>query len=190
MAGITVNVNVDRALKRLGATTAEARKAVVRALNKTVITARAKAATEIRRAGFKVGTPAIKKHLRIIRANNAMDPVVVAIRSIGRELPLSSFDVKPRPSKRGNGFRRPAGGLHATVLGVTYGDNSGFYARMPSGHVGVFKRVGMPRIPINELKGPAIPDGLANEAIIAAAKAAFDARFGGVLEHELEFVVK
>jgi hypothetical protein len=187
--GFTFKVDVERALKRLGATTAEAKKAVVRALNKTIVTARATAATKIRTSGFKVGTSTIKKHLRIVRASGADQPIMVAIRSIGSPLPLASFDVRPRPSRSGNGFRRPAGGVFATVLGKQYGGTDFFYARMPSGHIGVFKRDGRPRLPINEQRGPAIPDGLANDAIISASKAAFDARFAGVLEHELEFVV-
>jgi hypothetical protein len=189
MAGLTVKIDVDRALKRIGATKAQARKAIVRSLNKTIITARATAATRIKAAGFKVGTPVIKKYLRIVKASDNGEQLVVAIRSIGKPLPLSSFDVKPRPARRGNGFNRPSGGLHATVLGTAYGSNDAFYARMPSGHVGVFHRTGNLRIPIVELRGPAIPDGLANDAIIAATRTAFDQRFAVVLKHELEFVV-
>lgn len=62
--------------------------------------------------------------------------------------------IELRPSPRGLTKRRPIGG-------VRYGRArkllpSAFIARLKSGHVGVFKRVGKPRLPIVELQGPSV----------------------------------
>lgn len=189
MAGVTINVDVNRALQRIGATRDQARQALIRALNKTITSARVKTVAAIKDAGFKVSTPELKKHLRIYRASSVGDEIVVAIRSISRPLALAKFEVLPKKRRRGQGFVRPSGGLWATVMGQRYGAKDAFFAQMPSGHIGVFRRTTAARLPIVEVTGPTIPEGLANEAVLSTTKAAFDARFSQVLEHELEFVV-
>jgi len=183
MAGISFNIKIDKGLKRLSESSAKAKRALSRALNGAAITARAEAARQISVKGFRFKVSTIKDAMKIKRALD--ESLKVSIASHGGPIPLIKFDVFPKPVARGLGFARPAVGIYATIIGKSYGDRKAFYARMSSGRTGVFKRVGLQRLPIKQQFGPAMPDALSS--VSAATRAVFDARFDVVLKQQLKY---
>jgi hypothetical protein len=93
----------------------------------------------------------IRRNLSLFKASAEKPRAELRARSTKRErIPI--FELGPRP--RSVTRRRPAGG-------VRYGPAQklipgSFIARMKSGHVGVFKRLGQARRPIIELFGPSV----------------------------------
>ena len=183
MGGMSFNVNIAPGMKRLSTTSDKAKRAITRALNGAAVTARADAARQIHVAGFRFKVSTIKDALKIRKA--LYERLDVTISSHGSPIPLIKFDVFPKPTPRGRGFARPAVGIYATVLGKTYGNQHAFYARMGSGRSGVFNRVGLSRLPIKQLVGPAMPDAL--NRVSGSTRAVFDARFDVVLKQALKF---
>jgi hypothetical protein len=95
----------------------------------------------------------------------------------GRRIPL--IDFRARQTRTGVSYRLPGG--RNTVPG-------GFIQTMRSGHRGVFKRRGRPRLPIDELFGPSLPH-------IVRRRGLFDPRrYEAVLrrrfEHHLTFLAE
>jgi len=93
----------------------------------------------------------IRRNITLKRATGANPQArLVAFSSKKDRIPI--YEMKPKPKSVTR--RRPEGG-------VRYGANSkllpgSFIARVRSGHIGVFKRSGKPRLPIQELFGPSV----------------------------------
>ena len=185
MAGLSINLDIDPGLKRLRETTPKAQRALARALNTSAITTRAEASRRIHAQGFRFKVSTIKDALKIKKASATGATLNVSIDARGYPNALIKFDVFPKPSPKGRGFARPAVGIWATVLGKTYGAGKAFYARMPSGHVGVFLRHGPTSLPINAVLGPALPDAL--EFVGFDMQQVFADRFDVVLKQQLKY---
>lgn len=97
------------------------------------------------RKEVNVKSSALKKQIWIRRAKPAN--LVSTINISGRHLSLISMGA--RQNRRGVTVRRLKTGGR-TVL------KSAFVATMPSGHVGVFRRKGKARLPIQEQFGPSV----------------------------------
>ena len=188
METITVNVkhNVSQLLMELEAASREMRDtAVVRALNKTADQVKVQASREVRDAGYALKMADIKGALRVRRANQGN--LRASVIASGRPIPLIKY------------------GARQTAKGVTVNVKSGrklipgaFIATMPSGHRGVFVRepggkhkkvskagkVAWHQLPIRELYGPSIPDGLANKAVQQSLQRFIADRFPKLLTHE------
>jgi hypothetical protein len=108
----------------------------------------------------------IRKNLSVWHATaDKPEAKLIAFSSKQDRIPI--FEMRPRP--RAVTKRRPQGG-------VRYGPNQtlipgSFVARMPSGHVGVFKRISQARNPIVELKGPSVALVFAHRKIQAKLSA-------------------
>ena len=190
MPGMTFNIDIAQGLKKLRNTTPGAKRALVRAVNGGLLTARAQAAREIAKQGYRFKVSTIKSFLKLEKATMTGDEIVGSIRAVGRPIPLIKFDVQPAPVRRGAGFARPAVGIYATVNGREFGDRHAFYARVNTGkgeHVGVFVRTGVSRLPIKQLYGPTLPDALSASAVYVPARTYFDDRFAVVLQQQLKF---
>lgn len=190
MPGMTFNIDIAQGLKKLRNTTPGAKRALVRAVNGGLLTARAQAAREIAKQGYRFKVSTIKSFLKLEKATMTGDEIVGSIRAVGRPIPLIKFDVQPAPVRRGDGFARPAVGIYATVNGREFGDRHAFYARVNTGkgeHVGVFVRTGVSRLPIKQLYGPTLPDALSASAVYVPARTYFDDRFAVVLQQQLKF---
>jgi hypothetical protein len=161
MAGFTIKLDtlgLDDAIQNLGKEEIRAR---VRALNRTIATAN----TEARRAiaeDTSLPQNVIAKSLAIRRAT--FDRPEAVLEATGRRIPLYEFTrqrkLRGRPTGRG------------AIPGA-------FIARMKSGHIGIFRRVGKsrsrrglpspaPGLPITELFGPSLPRVFTNEKIMGA----------------------
>jgi hypothetical protein len=97
-----------------------------------------------------ISSSAVRKEVQITKATP--NSLVSRITIKGRRLPLIAFSARgPEPSRgrgRGVSYRLPTGRGRIS---------DAFIATMPTGHRGVFKRTGKPRLPIQQLYGPSLP---------------------------------
>ncbi len=140
------------------------RKATARALNRTAVSCRAELARMITKE-YRLTQKAVKKELWISRARE--NRLEAAIRGEGSPgIPLKEFAPTPKrvPSTRrtGRGNYTPKVGIKVMIhRGKRKVVRGAFLARMPSGHIGVFRRTGdnrwgvrSRRQVIEELYGP------------------------------------
>ena len=192
MDPITVNVrhNANQVVIDLLAAAADMRNlATVRALNKTVDSVVVAAARAVRDAGYNLKIAAIKKTIKKRYANqgNLRASVVAS----GRPIPLLQY-----------GARQTGKGVTVNVLKGRRLIAGAFIATMPSGHQGVYVRdpggkhvkvnrsgkVSWHQLPIRELFGPSIPDGMANKAVQDSLQQLIADRFPKLLERESNYL--
>lgn len=157
-------------------------RAINRAINKTLITARAEAARAVAAdTGLRVSV--VKDAMKI--ANSNFSTLTGGVLVTGKRIPLIEFHgTGPEPS-RGRGrvtYRMGAGG--STTV------KSAFIATMRSGHRGIFKRTAKRRLPITELFGPSLPKVAANAAVVAAVKSVTEDALQKNLDHEVAFLIE
>ena len=171
-------LGLDDAIQNIGKQNVRAQ---VRALNRTIMTAQ----TEARRAiaqDTSLPQNVVGKSLAVQRATFGRPEATLA--ATGRRIPLYDFTrqrkLKGRPTGRG------------AIPG-------GFIARMKSGHVGIFKRVGKarsrkglpspsPALPITELFGPSLPFVFTNQKIMSALLTNAKANLEKNYRHEVKFL--
>lgn len=124
----------------------------------------------------------IRKDLTITKA----DPGHLQISLLGgiRPLALPKFQVRATRPK-------PIQGTVSVKVRVKKGGalkpiQTAFQATMRSGHVGIFRRVGRPRLPILELKGPSVKAMASNEKVIGRIRARADREFEPEFKRNLE----
>lgn len=127
----------------------------------------------------------VKKHgnIRVIKSNAAK--MELLLHSKGRNIPLIRFKTKPskppaRPPKVLTASVKKSGGK--PIPGA-------FVAGMRSGHVGVFRRHGMNRLPIQELYGPAVPVMMSEESVVEHLQNEAHIRMQKRLDHEVNRVL-
>ncbi len=192
MAGVSVTVtsNVRSVVMDMRVGSSEMAPAVVRALNKMAAQVKVQSAREIRGVGYNLKISVIKKAIDVRRAGlgNLKSSVVAK----GRPIPLMNY-----------GARQTAKGVSVQVLKGRKVINEAFIATMGNGHKGVFVRAGAGHkkvmkngkaswhgLPIRELFGPGVPDGLANKAVQDVLQRFVDDKFPGILEHEHQWLAK
>lgn len=151
-------------------------RAAAAALNKVAATVRTVAKRDIaRQTGLRSGV--VLAGLAIERAGP--DRLLAAVVATGRPVPLIGFAA-----------RQTRAGVTAHAWGGRKLYPGAFIATMPTGHVGVFRRLGdrrgaprpakggktpgriiRPELPIKQLWGPSIPGGLRDAAVQAALRA-------------------
>lgn len=176
---IAVHVD-DVQFRRFEAILKDAPKKAIVALQRAVNRAATKAATESKRVisrelGIKqsdltkphrFGSPSkfqsTGKAIDTIKAGK--DKLEAKVRIAGRRIPVVYFKPNPRdarrPVKGGVQFKIGAHGVTRVknaFVGRARSGSSQSAAEGTSGHVGVWKRVGKSRLPIQELLGPSIP---------------------------------
>ncbi len=140
------------------------KRATAHAVNRTANSVRSLAAKMIS-ADYKVTQRDIKKELKIHKAHFTW-PIATIVGSGSPGIPLYEFSPSPKgaPSTRRlkSGGYRPKVGISVEVTrGKRKTARGAFVAKMPSGHVGVFRRArngrwgrGSRRVVIEELYGP------------------------------------
>jgi len=125
--------------------------------------------------------------LQTIKVTKADGPgLTYLLRSRGPSIPLIRFRTtpsKPQPKKarvlraavKKEGGKKPIPGA--------------FVAQMDSGHIGVFRRVGRKRLPIEQLYGPAIPVMLSEPGIAEHLQEEAHRRMVARLDHEVNRVL-
>jgi hypothetical protein len=131
----------------------------------------------MRDAGYNLKVSDIKRSLTINRASSGnLNAKVI---ESGRPIPLIKYDA-----------RQVSSGVSIDVLNGRKDIANAFIATMPSGHKGVFIRVGKTHekvtkrarvtwngLSIKELFGPSVPNGLANEAVQGALQELLEQKF-------------
>jgi hypothetical protein len=183
-----ISINVQSNFKQVAVKMFELRrdvleKAKIRALNKVAAQAKVAASKEIRAAGYNMKAADIKQRITIKRAVSG-DPVVV-IKCSGRPIPLVQFSARPTRA-----------GVSVNVKNGRKLIKGAFIATMPTGHQGVYVRVGKQHkkingqwhgLPIKELFGPSVPAAFGNEVVQSALVRLVRDKFTSILEHEIKF---
>lgn len=173
-----IQFNADAALQTLRQYPGRTQRATMRALNRALTSGRATLARLVATdMGLKVGD--VKEAIKVRQATATQ--LEIRLAASLKRIPLSAFNARgPMPSRgkgRGVTYRIGSGGRGRL--------ESAFLARLSSGHLGVFKRVGTARLPIVELHGPSI--GHVFDKHRAAGIAQMREVFETNLAHELKF---
>lgn len=184
MFTVGVRSNAKQVAASFEASGRQADKALEAALNRAAELVNAAAPGEIRKAGYGFPVGEIPRALRIERAGPGR--LVARVIATGRPIALIKFNARASSS-----------GVSVEVLNGRKTIPGAFIARMPSGHEGVFVRDGRrqhpPRnrlhkwadLPVRELFGPSVPNGLANAKVQAALRRLVEQRFPGLFNEAL-----
>ena len=187
---VTVTSNVRSVVMDLRAGASEMAPAVARALNKTADQVKVQGSRAIRDAGYNLKAKDIKSGIDVRRAS--LGNLRASVVAKGRPIPLIAY-----------GARQTSKGVTVSVLKGRKLIAHAFIATMANGHKGVFIRQGAGHkkiirngkaswhgLPIKELFGPGIPDGLANKAVQVVLQRYIDEKFPDILEHESAWLAK
>ncbi len=153
-------------------------RAMASAINRAAQSGRTEAVKKVRER-YIVKASTVREPLKIERASSSSP--IATLRAAGSVIPLSKFKI--RPSKPTPGKLTP---VSATVIKGKGGTISkAFVARMPAGHVGVYRRKGRPRLPIMELYGPSAPQMIGNEEVMRALEEKAQQTLDERMEHEI-----
>ncbi len=192
MATVTLQTNAPKLVLELRLAEAEVRNAAMpRALNRMIDQVRTATAKEIARAGYKLKASVIKSGLRVERATAANPRAAIVAR--GRPIPLIEYSA-----------RQTTGGVSVAVLNGRRVVKGTFIATMPTGHRGVYQRekggihkkvkangrTSWHALPITELFGPKLPDGMANVKVQEALQRLVIEKFPAIFEHEVAWLRK
>jgi hypothetical protein len=135
-----------------------AKRAAANAINRASESARTEAARKVREL-YYIKQSDVTSTIKLYRATpEDLSSVVV---SRGNLLALSKFRVtpsQPQPNRRRPIIVRVKRGSGGIITGA-------FVARMSSGHIGVFNRIGKTRLPIIQRYGPSVPQMLGNPSV-------------------------
>lgn len=148
--------------------------AIARALNRARTAARTVQVREMSR-DMGISQSAIKKEVR--ETNATPTKLFCRIEVTGARIPLYQF--KARQTKRGVSYKLPGGAGKI---------DSAFIATMRSGHMGVFKRKGARRLPIQELYGPSLPRVFEKVRPLGLARG--EEALATNLQHEFKFAMQ
>lgn len=185
---LDVKGSMDRVIADLGQRKRETIDiAVPRALNKMGDQVKTGSARAMRDAGYNLKVSDIKKGLTVTRATSSR--LQVTVRASGRPIPLIAYGARGPTAK----------GVSVSVLHGRKIIAGAFIATMPSGHKGVFIRVGKGHkkvhrrgrtvwsgLPIKQLFGPSVPDGLANKAVQDQLQRLVEEKFPEILRQQFK----
>lgn len=189
---VSVKSNSDSFIAQLVADERQMRDtAMVRALNKTADQVKVQAARAVRDAGYGIKIADIKRGISVRYAKAGEMRALVVVN--GRPIPLIQYSA-----------RQTAKGVSVSVKAGRKLISGAFIATMPSGHKGVFVRQpdarhrkvanankpGWHALPIRELFGPSVPDGMANDKVQAALQQFISDRFPKLLDHESQWLAR
>jgi len=178
MIEVVVDKRQTRRLQRmLRAIPGGWRKAAGRAINKIGVKARKQVLQMVTREVAVKQKDLRQNNVRLTRASR--DRLYAVLSITGRRIPLMDFGA--RQVKRGVTYRISRSGGRKRIANA-------FVKTMPSGHEGVFKRLGQPRLPIRELMGPSVPAVVRNVQSFATGR--FQDLMAGYLGKELQTQVE
>ncbi|GAV24804.1 hypothetical protein ciss_07370 [Carboxydothermus islandicus] len=159
-------------------------KAVAAALNRAAEGARTVAIKKVRER-YYIKAKDVRDTIEIKKATIS-NPVAL-IRASGSPIALSKFRITPSapPAKR---RKKPI--IARVVRGEGGPIKGAFVARMQSGHIGVFRRIGKERLPITELYGPSVPQMLGHETVTEYVEQIARERLESRLEHEINRILR
>jgi len=174
---------IRRAQSYLGHIPGAVPRALVGAINRAAESTRTEASRKVREI-YYVKHKDIISTIKIKKASP--ENLMATVTSSGNLLPLAKFRVTPqRPQPRRKSpvvIRVKRGAEGGSVKNV-------FVARMRSGHIGVFGRVGKSRLPIQEKYGPSIPQMLGNPTVSVWIEEKAVERLEQRLDHEISRIL-
>jgi len=172
----------DRAVRLLAHLPGAAQQAMARAMNRALLGART-AATKQTRAQYRIKASAIKATMRLERATRTR--LQASVVSRGKRISLFAFGTKPnQPGTGGPG--KPQLRVGVKRAGGRKPVRSAFVAR--AGWVA--RRKGKKRFPLESLFGPAVPQMLGNEEVLAEVEAVAQQRLDARLDHEIDWALQ
>ncbi|MCZ8520130.1 MULTISPECIES: phage tail protein [Paenibacillus] len=169
-------------LKRAGKTMADVERAMPKlysaALNRTIQGMRTEAGRKVRET-YDVKLSDVRPTLSIKRASPG--DLVAILDSRGPNTPLIRFKTTPRKPPK----RQPKV-LKASVKRSGGKPIPGAFVTQVGGHIGVLKRKGKARLPIEELFGPPVPVMLREPGVKEHLEAEAERRMSQRLQHELK----
>jgi hypothetical protein len=163
--------SIHQITETIAATESHLITAAYRALNKTALWLKTQSVREIS-SQKRIQQKLIRERLRIVKANrNSLKSLVIA----------SLYGIKA--SKLGR--------MHQTSKGAKAGNyefSGAFIAKMPMGHIGIYKRKTKRRLPIKELTVPLEP--VASNIIKAFVDTDAAKKFNEYFRHELKFILR
>lgn len=195
---ITVTPDISSLRRALNGLGADAVRAEVRALNRTIESVKVQASRALA-DDTGLTRRAVDRSLSVSRASFSAPEATLTV--TGQRIPLIEFGA--RQTRRGVTYRMPARGRSLIP--------SAFIGRMRSGHVGVFRRESaqgplrprrkrggrrapaagvlmVGRLPIQERFGPSLPRVFVQDKIRAALEQHARATFDKTLAHEIQFI--
>lgn len=175
---VAMRSNVRPVLKKLEQAQAQLPTAVNRALLRVRDGMKTEAYRKLRQH-YTMKTAQIEKYgaLKPIRSANLQ----VGLRSTGATLALSRF----RSNHQDLSAKRPQMFKVSVKKGRLKPLPGAFIAQMKSGHMGVFKREGRKRLPIEQKFGPAVPIMLSQEVVVKHVIKQVEQRTEKRLTHEI-----
>ncbi len=171
MFNIKTSNNINEIISDIDRKEQEIKLAAIKALNKTALWLKAKAAKEISEEK-KIKLSLIRKRLRIFKAKTSR--LDVLIRANLYDIRASTIG-KIQKTRRGSKV-----GKHQFI--------GGFAAVMPKGNSGIFKREGRTALPIQEVKLPLEPEG--SRIIKDLVNYESEREFEKYFKHELNYILK
>jgi len=153
-------------------------KAMASAINRAAQSGRTAAVKKVRER-YYIKASTIREPLKIERASPS-SPMAI-LRAAGRVISLSKFKIRPTAPTPG----KPKTVVATVVKGQGGAIQRAFVARMPAGHIGVYRRKGGPRLPIIELYGPSVPQMVGNEEVIRTLEEKAQQTLDERMEHEI-----
>jgi hypothetical protein len=153
-------------------------RAAARAINRAAYTARTEAARKAREE-YVIKHGDVINTIKIYPASE--EDLSASVISRGSVIPLIKFKVSPKQPQPKR--KKP---LTATVKRGEGGPIArAFTAQMKSGYIGVFQRVGKPRLPIRQLYGPSVPQMLGSRSVSQWVEEKAQETLDKRLEHEI-----
>lgn len=145
--------DVNRILNGLDRTVRDLATARSRALNRTIQMTKTEASRVIRQELPALKKRQVDRYLSVNRASRRNHEARLICRF--KPMPLTYFDPQPKRPLHEYKRRKRIKGVSVRVKHGRKTIPGSFMARMKSGHLGVFRRKGKPRLPIKALYGPA-----------------------------------
>lgn len=175
---ISVDSNIKSAVKSTKQISKVIPKATSAALNRAGQRAKTEAVRKTREI-YNITAKTINQTIRIKRST--VSNLTLELKSKGPNIPLIRFKTTPsKPSAR-----QPKV-LKAAVKKGAKKPIPGAFVAQAGAHIGVFERKGRGRLPIVELRGPAVPVMMNNDEVVEAAREAYAESFSERLPHEID----
>lgn len=188
---------LKQAIRQMRRVQSDSSKALSSALNRTIHGVGTEA-TRKTKERFFVKTADVKGTLRI--RNAAPESLEASLTSVSKNLPLMRFKTNPGKVP----VRRPAATKSAVRRAGLTAVSGAFIARMPSGHIGVFKRMRSSRhkkvtrngktywsgLPIRELYGPSVPGMIGSRKVIQHVEQEAKRRMESRIDHEINRLLR
>ncbi len=180
MAGFYIEIKgLAEAQKTLADIRDGTKKAIVRALNRTVTAVQSDAVKAVA-AEFNLTQKDIRHDFTIKKANYG--DFSAYVQAAGKPTPLIKF-IRTRQTQKGVSVQVKKSRSRAVI-------KHAFIVTQRSGYRGVFLRVGRARYPIKQRYGPRVPDILSNPEVMGPILEQARERLDKNFEHEVDFLLE